>query len=115
MDYGKIAFYKAEELERRLSGRSYSPFKAATVTVADAAAGELATLSGSGLLIIRVRSGGGTVSLYAAGGRIGEGEGDFTVAAAASGGAISVQTNGASIAEITITAAGAGVSLTKNI
>lgn len=106
MDYGKVAYYKAEELEQRINRGSVLPFKAVTV---DLPGGGRAELTGSGLIIVRVRS-ACLVSVYAGSDIIGEGEGDFTVAAAAGNCEISTSADG-SVTAITITAAGEGIAL----
>ena len=110
MDYGKIAYYKAEELEQRLARPS---FKTVTKTVTDVTLGAqpvtLFHLSGGGIITVRVVSSGGAVSVHADG-VIGQGTGGFTVTCAAENCDIAVS-GGAQAESVSITAAGTNISL----
>ena len=110
MDYGKIAYYKAEELEQRLSRPA---FKTVNKTVTDITVSAQPTtvcaLCGGGIITVRVVSSGGAVSVHADG-VIGQGAGSFTVTAAAENCGIAISGN-AQADSISITAAGTNISL----
>ena len=113
MDYGKTAYYKAEELEQRMLRRG-SGFEVKTKSVpleiVPTAKTEIAQFSG-GVISVRVRAvPTGVIKVYAGDAMVGEGTGDFTVTAVAAECCIYVQ-GGVVVVAVDITAAGTNIKL----
>lgn len=113
MDYGKIAYYKTQELERQAGLKQAVKYDSLTLHLGRVPGErlELAELLGSGLIIARVQS-GGSVSLYADAALIAKGDGGFTASVPADSCRLYIS-SAAVVESVQITAAGAGVSLSS--
>lgn len=110
MDYGKIAYHKAEDLERQVSAGRFAAQTVVAGITGTGNAAAAAEMRGKGLLVARVES-TGSVKIYAGSEEIASGAGDYTAAVAAGNCTVGVLAPAGTTTKVTLTAAGWGVSL----